>query len=60
MHRVLVRQLLAAVGVAGNRQPDAHVAALAIEHGATLCSRDEDLGRFPGLRRLHPISGARR
>ena len=58
-HGALVRQLLAAVGVAGNRVPDAHLAALTIEHGATLCSRDEDFGRFPGLRWIDPISGAR-
>jgi predicted nucleic acid-binding protein len=29
---------------------DAHLAALAIEHGLTLCSTDGDFVRFPGLR----------
>ncbi len=28
---------------------DAHLAALAIEHGATLCTNDRDFLRFPGL-----------
>ncbi len=34
---------------------DAHLAALAIEHGATLCSADEDFGRFPGLVWMDPL-----
>jgi uncharacterized protein len=28
---------------------------LAIEHGATLCSADEDFGRFPGLIWMNPL-----
>ena len=32
-----------------NLVPDAHLAALAIEHGLTLCSADRDFARFPGL-----------
>ncbi len=54
-HASVMRDLLRAVGTAGNRVPDAHLAALAIEHGATLCSADEDFGRFPGLTWLDPI-----
>jgi predicted nucleic acid-binding protein len=34
---------------------DAHLAALAIEHNATLCSADSDFRRFPGLRFLNPL-----
>ncbi len=34
---------------------DAHLAALAIEHGATLCTTDLDFSRFPGLRFLNPL-----
>ena len=34
---------------------DAHLAALAIEHGATLCSTDRDFTRFKGLRLLNPL-----
>lgn len=33
---------------------DAHLAALAIEHGAELCSFDHDFGRFSGLRWVVP------
>ena len=32
-----------------NLVPDAHLAALAIEHGLTLCSADRDFARFPSL-----------
>ena len=35
---------------------DAHLAALAIEHGATLCSTDRDFARFPGLKLLNPLA----
>jgi len=43
-------------GVQANLIPDAHLAALAAEHGLTLCSTDGDFARFPGLRWLNPIS----
>src|SRR6266852_2052358 len=33
----------------------AHLAALAIEHGATLCTTDRDFTRFKGLRLLYPL-----
>ena len=45
--------LLALPGVHGNLVPDAHLAALAIEHGLTLCSTD---GRFPGLHWRNPLT----
>jgi predicted nucleic acid-binding protein len=47
--------LLAQSGVRGDLVPDAHLAALAIEHGLTLCSTDGDFARFPGLRWLNPL-----
>jgi hypothetical protein len=53
---VLVR-LLALPGVRGNLVPDAHLAALAIEHGLLLCSHDGDFARFPGLRWEDPLAG---
>jgi toxin-antitoxin system PIN domain toxin len=34
---------------------DAHLAALAVEHGLTLCSTDGDFARFPGLRWENPL-----
>jgi toxin-antitoxin system PIN domain toxin len=35
--------------------PDAHLAALAVEHGLTLCSTDGDFARFPGLTWENPL-----
>ncbi len=49
-HTATLRDLLAPLGTAGNLTTDAHLAALAIEHGAELCSYDSDFARFPGLR----------
>ncbi|MFP5345785.1 MAG: type II toxin-antitoxin system VapC family toxin [Actinomycetes bacterium] len=54
-HPALLRELLHPVGTAGNLTTDAHLAALAIEYGATLCSADADFSRFPGLRWLDPL-----
>jgi len=36
--------------------PDAHLAALAVEHGLTLCSTDGDFARFPGLTWHNPLA----
>ena len=56
-HRWLLRDLLAPLGTGGNLSSDAHLAALAIEHGAELCSCDSDFSRFPGLRWRNPLAG---
>jgi toxin-antitoxin system PIN domain toxin len=53
-HWRLLRTLLADVGVAGNLTTDAHLAALAISHGAVLASCDRDFARFEGLRWENP------
>jgi len=55
-HSAVLRDLLAPLGTAGNLTSDAHLAALAIEHGATLCSCDNDFSRFSGLRWMDPLS----
>ncbi len=54
-HLEVLTHLLESTGVGGNLVSDAHLAALAIEHGATLCSSDNDFGRFPGLDWLDPL-----
>jgi predicted nucleic acid-binding protein len=51
-----LRELLAPLGTAGNLTSDAHLAALAIEHGADLCSADADFARFPGVRWTNPLA----
>ena len=48
-HGSILRRLLVGAGSAGNLTTDAHIAALAIEHGGTLGSFDRDFERFPGL-----------
>ncbi len=55
-HHALLRELLEPLGTAGNLTTDAHLAALAIEHGAELCSADRDFGRFPRLRLVNPLA----
>ena len=55
-HADLLDQLLALPGVHANLVPDAHLAALALEHGLTLCSTDGDFARFPSLRYLNPLA----
>jgi len=54
----VLRELLEPLGTAGNLTSDAHLAALAIEHGAELCSADADFSRFPGLRWTDPLTPA--
>jgi toxin-antitoxin system PIN domain toxin len=54
-HAAVLRELLTPLGTAGNLSTDAHLAALAIEHGALLCSCDSDFSRFPGLRWVDPL-----
>lgn len=55
-HQRILRNLVDALGTAGNLVSDAHLAALAIEHGAELCSCDGDFSRFPGLRWHNPLA----
>ncbi|MGH9164539.1 MAG: PIN domain-containing protein [Acidimicrobiales bacterium] len=52
-----VNLLLYALDTASSRHltTDAHLAALAIEHGAELCSCDVDFSRFAGLRWSDPL-----
>jgi toxin-antitoxin system PIN domain toxin len=55
-HWSILRDLLAESGAAGNLTTDAHLAALAAEHGAELCSTDADFGRFRGVRWMNPLA----
>lgn len=52
----ILRKLLLLMGTGGNLTSDAHLAALAIEHGAELCSSDTDFARFQGLRWSNPLA----
>lgn len=53
-HRDILGQLLVAGDLRGNFVTDAHLAALAIEHGTGICSFDSDFARFPGLHWINP------
>jgi toxin-antitoxin system PIN domain toxin len=53
-HAAVLGGLLREVGTAGNLTTDAHLAALAIEHGADVVSYDRDFARFPGVRHRLP------
>ncbi len=55
-HVDVLDELLSQPDVHANLVPDAHLAALAIEHGLTLCSTDGDFARFPALRWLNPFT----
>jgi toxin-antitoxin system PIN domain toxin len=55
-HRSILAHLVEAGGARGELVPDAHLAALAIEHGLELCSADKDFARFPGLRWTNPLA----
>lgn len=55
-HAELLGELLGLLGSHANLVPDAHLAALALEHGLTLCSTDGDFARFPRLRWMNPLN----
>ena len=55
-HHELLRELLSAVGTAGNLVPDAHLAALAIENNAQVATNDRDFGRFRRVRVTYPLA----
>ncbi len=54
-HWQIWRQLLLEGQARGGMVTDSHLAALAIEHGATLCTTDRDFARFAGLRLENPL-----
>ncbi len=54
-HWDIFQRLIVESQATGGLVMDAHLAALAIEHGATLCTHDADFTRFPGLRMHDPL-----
>ena len=54
-HWPILSDLLPRHRVRGSLITDAHLAALAIEHGATLCTNDRDFLRFAGLKVEFPL-----
>jgi uncharacterized protein len=54
-HAEILARLLATRGLGSNDVPDAHLAAIAIAHGLTLCSADAGFARFASLRWENPL-----
>ncbi len=57
-HPAVLGTLLQVPFMSSRLVPDAHLAALAIEHGVTLCSTDGDFARFAGLKWANPLAAA--
>ena len=57
-HRQILDSLLRLPDMTSKLVADAHLAALAIEHGLVLVSADNDFKRFPGLRFENPTVDA--
>ena len=55
-HADVLAGLILQTGTAGNLVSDAHLAALAVEHAATVVTFDRDFGRFAGVRSQPPAA----
>jgi toxin-antitoxin system PIN domain toxin len=53
-HLALVRRLCEESGATGDLVPDAVLAAVALEHGATVASLDRDFARFTSVQHVRP------
>lgn len=58
-HAEILERMITAFSVTGPLVTDAALAALAIEHGATLASTDQDFRRFPEVRWINPLAPER-
>ena len=54
-HSTILGQLLQKTQANANLVPDAHLAALSIEHGLEVCTTDTDFARFAGCRWRNPL-----
>jgi uncharacterized protein len=55
-HQKVLSRLLSETQSTANLIPDAHLAALAIEHGLEICTSDTDFARFSGCKWRNPLS----
>lgn len=55
-HAELLGELIVRHEISGNLVPDAQLAALALEHGLTVCSADTDFARFTEVRWENPLT----
>ena len=56
LHGTILTALITRHGLTGNLIPDAMLAALAIEHGLTICSADSDFARFDEVTWMNPVA----
>ena len=54
-HWEILREMMTKGQARGPLVTHAHLAALAIEHGAALATTDRDFARFPGLKFFNPL-----
>lgn len=52
----ILRDLMIATGVRGSLVSDAHIAALALENDASVCTTDRDFLRFASVRLINPLA----
>jgi toxin-antitoxin system PIN domain toxin len=57
-HGAILRSLFSRFAIGARKVSDAHLAAMAIEHGLTLCSSDGDFANVPGLKWRNPLRAA--
>jgi toxin-antitoxin system PIN domain toxin len=55
-HARILTDLITRYELRGNVISDAHLAALAIEHGLEVCSNDADFARFSEVRWINPVA----
>jgi hypothetical protein len=55
-HWAAFREQLITGDARGDLVPDAHLAALAVQHGVAVATRDRDFARFPGVRIVDPLA----
>ena len=55
-HAEIIEEIFVSVRIGTQDVMDAHLAALAIEHGLILCSADRDFARYPALRWFNPLA----
>ena len=55
-HARIMTDLITRYQLGGNIVSDAHLAALAIEHGLEVCSNDADFARFSEIRWINPVA----
>lgn len=55
-HREILSSCLTQPGLRANDVPDAHLAAVTVEHGLRLATSDSGFARFPGLEWFNPLA----